>query len=51
MSKFLIVLMLCAALAACGKRAAMVTAPEGVVKDTYPQTYPDPATDPVPTGQ
>jgi len=42
-----ITVMLCMTLAACGKRAAMVSAPDDVVQDHFPLTYPDPATDPV----
>mgnify|MGYP001601739964 CR=1 FL=1 len=39
-------LMLGAALAACGKRAAFVDPPPGVAKDQFPHVYPDPSTDP-----
>ena len=35
-------------LAACGKKPGKVDAPPYVTNDTFPQTYPDPATDPKP---
>lgn len=35
-------------LAGCGVKPTKVDAPAGVVKDTFPKTYPDPATDPGP---
>jgi predicted small lipoprotein YifL len=43
------VFILALALAACGKRPARVDPPDDVVDDTFPLTYPDPATDPTPT--
>ena len=36
------------ALVGCGKRAAMVDAPDSVTDDTFPRIYPDTATDPQP---
>jgi len=38
------------ALASCGKRPALVDAPDDVQEDHFPQTYPDPKTDPLPEG-
>ena len=35
-------------LAACGKRPGSVDPPPDVTNDTFPRTYPDPATDPKP---
>jgi hypothetical protein len=35
-------------LGGCGIKPAKVSPPPSVVKDTFPQTYPDPATDPKP---
>jgi len=32
----------------CGIKPGKVSPPPGVSKDTYPQTYPDPSTDPKP---
>jgi hypothetical protein len=36
------------ALAACGKMASQLDAPDPDKQDTYPRTYPDPSTDPKP---
>lgn len=35
-------------LAACGIKPNQVSAPPELKKDTFPKTYPDPATDPKP---
>lgn len=35
-------------LAACGKKPSSVDPPQGEDNDTFPLTYPDPATDPKP---
>jgi hypothetical protein len=47
----LVCLLLCGALAACGKRPAQVDAPPNVEESSYPRIYPDPATDPSPQGK
>jgi hypothetical protein len=36
------------ALAGCGKKPGSVDPPPEVTNDTFPQVYPDPATDPKP---
>lgn len=35
-------------LTGCGVKPSHVDPPAGVQKDTFPQTYPDPSTDPEP---
>ncbi len=35
-------------LMACGKKPGQVDAPSGLERDTFPQTYPNPDTDPKP---
>lgn len=37
-------------LVGCGIKPAYVEPPEGAKHDTFPRTYPDPQTDPVPPG-
>ena len=47
LASFLLVLLMFS-LMACGKKPSQVDPPPGVENDNFPQTYPDPATDPKP---
>lgn len=44
----MVALVMLVALAGCGKKPGSVDAPSGIAKDSFPQTYPDPKTDPLP---
>jgi len=45
---FLVLCLLGVVLTACGKKPGHLDPPPTVTEDTFPQTYPDPATDPKP---
>jgi hypothetical protein len=47
-STALIICILLLPLTGCGIKPSDVSAPAGVERDTFPNTYPDPATDPAP---
>lgn len=40
-----------AVLSGCGIKPSAVDPPKGVTTDSFPHTYPDPATDPAPKGE
>jgi hypothetical protein len=48
MRKLAVIALASCLLASCGVKPGHVDAPSGPENDTFPRTYPDPATDPAP---